>query len=85
MSDERVYRKSQFFKKRSFCWIKNRKLISITESFYDPQRDTEAIDKNGDDINPLLRLPGPFDDFLFVRRVTFSDFQSIFKPMSYQE
>jgi len=29
---------------------------SVSESFYDPRRDTEALDKNEDAINPLLRL-----------------------------
>ena len=27
------------------------------ESSYDPRHDTEALEKNGDNINPLLRLP----------------------------
>jgi hypothetical protein len=37
--------------------IKNGKLFSAIESFSNPRRDTEALGKNGDDINPLLRLP----------------------------
>jgi hypothetical protein len=49
-----------------FCWIRNRKLISVTERFYDPRRDTEALDKNGDDINPLLRLPFDFPWILLL-------------------
>jgi hypothetical protein len=53
-----------FFKKRSFCWIKNRKLFSVIESFYEPRRDTETLDENADNINPLLRLPDTFD-FVF--------------------
>jgi len=39
----------------------NRKLFSVIESSYYPCRDTETLDKKGDDINPLFRLPNPFD------------------------
>jgi hypothetical protein len=33
---QRACRKSYFFKKRFFCWIRNRKLFSVIESFYNP-------------------------------------------------
>jgi hypothetical protein len=49
-------KKVSFFKSASSAGSKKRKLFSVVESFYDPWRDTKVLDKNGDDINPLLRL-----------------------------
>ena len=33
---QRACKKGHFFKNCFFCWIKNRKLFSVIESFYDP-------------------------------------------------